>query len=137
MHLIVHIKVTCKVIGSSLHIFKFQQSQRILRSIGIISIFPLSIEIFRRLRMLEIAIKERSTGIICIEIYRLRGIHRKGRSYRTSCISITVFLVHILSIDLQIEVIVEERRRKIPMLARRIHEVSTIPSEELYPKLKR
>ena len=63
--------------------------------------------------MLKITIEKWSTGIISIEVYRLSGIHWKSRTYCTACISITVFLIHILSVNLQIEVIIEERRRKI------------------------
>ena len=75
MYLIIHIKITRKVIGYSFRFFEHQQSQGILGSVGVISIFPLGIEVLGCLRMLEIAAKERSTLIISVEINRLRRIH--------------------------------------------------------------
>ena len=113
VNLIIYLKITGKVVSSSFCILQIQQSYRILRSIGIIGILPLRIEILGSLRILIVSTKEGSTFVALIKINRQCRIHAKSCTNSTTRIGIAVFFIHILRINLHIQMVVEERGRQV------------------------
>ena len=112
MNLIVELNVTNHHIGFCLVVLIVDESNRVLRSVGVGSVFPILIVEICCQWILPIATKFNETRIATCQTYRMSWVSTNGIA-KCTAIRIFVLRMHILCCEVHCQVVVEEGRSEV------------------------
>ena len=120
MYLIVHLDVAREVVDIGIHLLLTEQRHGVLRSVVVLYILPA--RVYRRRTGSEpLEVAAHKLIVLAVVAYRTGGVHREGCTDGTACVGIAVFLVHVLGVDIEYQVVLEETGRQIDRTVETTH----------------
>ena len=108
MNLVIYLEVATVVTGVSYSFFLVEKSYWVLGSIRVGSILPVRVCYILRLVDQVLIVTACNCILVAFTKNRFCWIHRQSCTDSTACICIAVFLIHELTCDVEVQVLVEQ-----------------------------